>query len=111
MLSEDEFFKLLSFSIKKLRMEKGLTCEKLAEMVETDYSSINQIENNKQKPKSYTLYKIFEALGLEMLSDISSRVDKRGALESRLIEKISLMNASELASLDMLIENFNILKK
>ncbi len=111
MLSEDEFFKLISFSIKKIRMDKKLTCEKLAEMVEADYSSINQIENNKQKPKSYTLYKILNVLGVDMLSEIVGKTNRKVVLEENLIDNLSKMSVEELSSLKHFIENYNLLKK
>ena len=62
MISEIDFAKKLGTYIRRLRNEKKYSIEKLAAISEMDYSSLNKIENGKQNPTAYTLYKILFAL-------------------------------------------------
>lgn len=62
-------YKKLGEKIKKLRKEKGLTQEKLAELAKIDPKSVIQIENGKRNPTLKTINKIVIALKVH-LSDI-----------------------------------------
>lgn len=55
-------YKKLGERIKKLRKEKGLTQEKLAELAKVDPKSIIEIENGKRNPTLRTLNKVSLAL-------------------------------------------------
>ena len=59
MLSEKEFVDKIGSSLMLLRNKKRYSLENLAGFSGVDYSTINQIENGKRTPKSYTLYKLF----------------------------------------------------
>jgi len=50
--------------IKTIRIQKGLTQEVLAEKTNVSTRTIQRIENNEVDPRSYTLEKIAEALGI-----------------------------------------------
>ena len=52
--------KLLGKKIQKIRKTRGITQEKLAELVELDTSSISHIENGKYYPSAENLEKIHE---------------------------------------------------
>lgn len=49
--------KLLGKKIQKIRKTRGITQEKLAELVELDTSSISHIENGKYYPSAENLEK------------------------------------------------------
>jgi len=57
---------LNSFNIKKLRMEKGISAKKLAEMSGVSDAAVLDIENGKSDPKFSTLQKIMWALGYKV---------------------------------------------
>ena len=54
--------KLLGKKIQKIRKTRGITQEKLAELVELDTSSISHIENGKYYPSAENLEKILKVL-------------------------------------------------
>jgi len=111
MFDEKDFRKTIGGIIRKLRTNKKYSTEKLAELSNTDYSSINQIENGKQNPMSYTLYKILYALDIDILAPMTIKAKKRSNLEDLVIEKIKMMNDENLSSLLAFWEHFEIHKK
>jgi len=58
----DMEYKSLGEKIRKLRRERKLTQEKLAELAEIDPKSVIQIENGKRNPTLKTIDKIAKAL-------------------------------------------------
>lgn len=52
----------LGKQITKIRKERGLTQEKLAELASIDYSYLNLIENGKRNPSINVITKIARAL-------------------------------------------------
>lgn len=65
--------KRLGDKIEKLRKEKGLTQEKLAELAEIDPKTVIQIENAKRRnPTLETLSKIAKALNTTSTELLSS---------------------------------------
>lgn len=111
MIGELEFRKIIGDSIRRFRTDKKYSTEKLAELSDTDYSSINQIENGKQNPKSYTLYKILHCLDINILDEILVRSSKRADLEELISRRIKMMSEEELQALQIFIENFKMYKK
>lgn len=61
----DEFS--IGQQIKQLRLDKGLTLQELAEMVDLTASHISQIENAKSSPSLATLKLISRALGCRLI--------------------------------------------
>lgn len=59
---EKELLKKFGERIRKLRKEKGLSQEDLANEIEMDLTSINEIEQGHRSPKLLTIYKISRAL-------------------------------------------------
>jgi transcriptional regulator with XRE-family HTH domain len=57
-------YKSLGEKIKKLRKERNLTQEKLAELAEIDPKSVIDIESGKRNPTLKTIDKIAKALGI-----------------------------------------------
>ena len=111
MYDERDFNKKMGEAIRRLRTNKKYSIEKLAEYSDTDYSSVSQIENGKQSPKSYTLYKILHALDINSMDAIVAKAKARTTLEDSVINKIRLMNKDGLLALFSFLEKFTLLKK
>lgn len=110
MLSEDEFKALLGLTIKKMRYEKNISCEKLAVKSNIDYSTLNLIENGKQTPRAYVLYKILAALDVDVVSFLTNDRLIPSPTE-RLIAKIQYLDAEHVEALNKLTDDFDIRKK
>lgn len=111
MLNEADFQDEISKLIRKNRNLKKISCEKLAELSETDYSSINLIENRKQNPKAYTLYKILFALDIDLLKLTNTHIEHTSDTEGKLINKISLLDETAQQDLIKFLETFQIKSK
>lgn len=107
MLTEEEFLSVISDYIRKKRLENNISCEKLAEMCDMDYSSVNLIENKKQNPRSYSLYKILANLDMDIASQIKKEEIPK-TLQEKLFTKLSSMNEYQLKSLIKLLSLFDI---
>ena len=57
---------LNSFNIKKLRIEKGISTKKLAEMAGVSDNAIRSIETGESDPKFSTVQKVAGALGYKV---------------------------------------------
>jgi transcriptional regulator with XRE-family HTH domain len=62
MIDRDSLHGIIGANIRKIRLEKDLNQENLAQGIELTRSSIAQIENGKQAVTIYSLYRIAEAL-------------------------------------------------
>ena len=80
MLNEKEFLRLISDSIRKRRLAGKISSEKLSELSGMDYSSINLIENQKQNPRSYSLYKLLFALDIDITKDLKEDISQKESL-------------------------------
>jgi len=80
-------------NIRRLREEKNLTQEKLAEMVEVSGSYIGYLERGKQSPSLKLLGKIAEALGVQPDTllvnpeNVSEETEELRKLNALLIDK------------------------
>ncbi len=110
MLSEDEFKALLGLTIKKMRYKKKLSCEKLAVKSNIDYSTLNLIENGKQTPRAYVLYKILAALDVDVVSFLTDDSLIPSPTE-QLIAKIQHLDVEYVEALNKLTDDFDIRKK
>ena len=111
MISETDFIGKLGLYIRRLRSKKKYSIEKLSEYSETDYSSLNKIENGKQNPTAYTLYKIFLALDI----DITQKFEKQNVKQDDLLQKIAIklkvLPQENLKALYQLLDEFEITKR
>ena len=110
MLNEKEFLRLISDSIRKRRLAGKISSEKLSELSGMDYSSINLIENQKQNPRSYSLYKLLFALDIDITKDLKEDISQQD-VKDKIIRKLNLMTDSQKESLLKLIDNFEIIAK
>lgn len=110
MLNEKEFLRLINDSIRKRRLASKISSEKLSELSGMDYSSINLIENQKQNPRSYSLYKLLFALDIDITKDLKEDISQQD-VKDKIIRKLNLMTDSQKESLLKLIDNFEITAK
>ncbi len=108
MLSEKEFYGLFADALRKARKAKGYTFETLAAESETDYSTVNLIENNKQQPKAYTLYRLFYALGID-IEDFIGGADR--AEENVILSRLKSLDSDQLAVLSDFLNTYRLSKK
>ena len=99
MLSEKEFVDKISSSLLRLRDKKRYSLENLAVFSGVDYSTINQIENGKRTPKSYTLYKLFYTLGVDITDIFSNETEEQEQLTRILTNKIKSLKAPQIKAL------------
>lgn len=59
---ENEVKKKFGENVRKVRLSKDLSQEKLAFEIGMDLTSVNEIENGHRSPKLATIYKISKAL-------------------------------------------------
>jgi len=64
-------------TLKSLRIEKGFTQEKLAELSNLDVTFISKMENGKLQPSLTTIISISKALGVSA-SYLIDRIEKLG---------------------------------
>lgn len=62
-------------TLKSLRIEKGFTQEKLAELSNLDVTFISKMENGKLQPSLTTIFSISQALGVKA-SYLIDRIEK-----------------------------------
>lgn len=64
-------------TLKSLRIEKGFTQEKLAELSNLDVTFISKMENGKLQPSLTTIFSVSNALGVQA-SYLIDKVEKLG---------------------------------
>lgn len=57
-------------NIKELRKEKGLSQQKLGELVGVTRQTINALENSRYNPSLLLAHKITQILGKELIEDV-----------------------------------------
>jgi ribosome-binding protein aMBF1 (putative translation factor) len=70
--AEREGFREIAWLLIKYRMDKGLSQEKLAELVGTSHSQISRIESGRHRTNLETLSRIAHALDLRMVLGFES---------------------------------------
>jgi len=111
MLTEAEFRNGLGVLIRKLRQRKGVSSADLSLDCDVDYSTINQIENGKQNPRVYTLYKILINLDIDIDSLLKEKQQEQVSAEKTLIQKICLLSKEQQKSLISFLNQFEIAEK
>lgn len=107
MLNEEDFLNGISNIIRKRRHNKKLSCEKLTELSNADYSSVNLIKNHKQNPRAKILY----ALDIDLLQFISEKAETIVNTNENLINKISLLDEASPQDLLKFLDSINSKKK
>ena len=110
-LEEQELINEFADILRQLRRRKKYTFDKLSEMSNIDYSTLNLIENRKQNPRLYTLYKLLYALDIDILNLLKNRNDELKDSKTSIINKLEKIDLETLESVSELLDNFNISKK
>ena len=108
MLSEKEFVDKISSSLLRLRDKKRYSLENLAVFSGVDYSTINQIENGRRTPKSYTLYKLFYTLGVDITDIFSNETEEQEQLTRILTNKIKSLKAPQIKALLEFLDTYEL---
>jgi len=98
---------VLGEKIRKLRKEKGLTLDKLAELTESSKSYIWELENkNPPRPSAEKLSKIAEKLGttIEYLLDEGEAVTVEDAADAQFYRQYKKMNATTKAKIRQMVD-------
>lgn len=106
MLSEEEFKNTIATAIRKMRNAEKKSCEELAAHSGIDYSSLNLIENGKQSPKAYTLYKVLLSLGVDICSIVADEGNRNREPEDVLVKKISRLDEKQQETLLKFLNEF-----
>ena len=91
-----DFKKLLGKKIQSIRKAKGLTQEKLAELIDIETPSLSYLETGKYAPSVETLQKLSKVLDVKpwefyFFTDLSDE-DKKNELKKALDENPKLIN-------------------
>ena len=65
-MTERELYKRVAERIKQLRMEKGITQQQMAVMLDYEKSNMSRLESGKVNIRLNTIYKISRALKISM---------------------------------------------
>lgn len=98
---------ILGEKIRKLRKEKGLTLDKLAELTESSKSYIWELENkNPPRPSAEKLSKIAEKLGttIEYLMDEGEAVSVEDAADAQFYRQYRKMNTTTKAKIRQMVD-------
>lgn len=98
---------ILGEKIRKLRKEKGLTLDKLAELTESSKSYIWELENkNPPRPSAEKLSKIAEKLGttIEYLMDEGEAVTVEDAADAQFYRQYKKMHPTTRAKIRQMVD-------
>ena len=98
---------ILGEKIRRLRKEKGLTLDKLAELTGSSKSYIWELENkNPPRPSAEKLSKIAEKLGttIEYLMDEGKAVSVEDAADAQFYRQYQKMNSTTKAKIRQMVE-------
>lgn len=106
-----ELKKKLGARIQEIRKSKGITQEKLAEMINMDTPNLSNIERGKKFMTADTLEKIASVLGIEEkeLFDFG-HINSDDELKQRIILNISDLTSQELKFVDKIIKDLKFLR-
>ncbi len=65
-MKEQELYKRVADRIKQLRIEKGITQQQLAGLIDYEKSNMSRLESGRVNIKLNTIYKISRALNISM---------------------------------------------
>ena len=108
MLTEKEFVDKVGSSLLRLRDKNRYSLEYLAGFSGVDYSTINQIENGRRTPKSYTLYKLFYTLGVDITDIFSNETEEQEQLTRILTNKIKSLKAPQIKALLEFLDTYEL---
>lgn len=111
MLKEKDLIDLIADTLRQTRREKKYTLEKLAEKSDTDYSTVSLIENGRQNPKVYTVYKLFYALDIDITELIAVKKNEMQDSKLAMLNRLEKLDSDTLEAVCELLDKFDISKK
>jgi len=87
---------MLGSAIKKARLDKKLTQEKLAELICITPMHIKQLESERRKPSVDVLYKLVSALDLSLDSLFSDIEDDKQEIRNKILLSLDHCNIREM---------------
>ena len=64
-ISNEDYTKAFGSHLRKIRLESGLTCEKLEEITDIDAKQISRLERGERSPNLTTIYFLAKGLGVK----------------------------------------------
>lgn len=89
-------YKSFGSAMKKARLEKKLTQEKLAELIAITPNHIKQLESERREPSVKVLYKLVQVLDISLDSLFSNSNDNVQELKNKINLCLDRCNAHEL---------------
>jgi len=83
-------------AIKKARLDKNLTQEKLAELVGITPMHVKQLESERRNPSVDVLYKLVSVLDLSLDKLFSDNDDRKQELRNKIVLSLSHCNIPEM---------------
>lgn len=111
MLTQEELINAIADLIRQARQHAGYTLEKLAEKSNIDYSTANLIENGKQNPRVYTVYKLLYSLDIDIVKLLNNANNKMSDRRTFMLNKLENLDNGTIEALCELISKFEIIKK
>lgn len=108
MLNQSIFLSELANILRQMRKSKHFTFEKLADISNVDYSTLNLIEHSKQNPRLYTIYKILYALNVDLLNILQEDVNQRQDKKREILAKFEMLDVQTLEALDIIVTKLNV---
>ena len=97
------------YNLKKLRQEKGISQQKLAEVISVSQQSINKYENHNVEPDICTLTKLanyFHTSVDYLIGNTQEKEEPFSSEEQRLINAYRKLNDKEKRSIILVITNY-----
>ena len=88
--------KLFGENLKQIRKRKGLTQEKLAELIGMDTRNLCKMENGNHFPQAKNLEKIIEVLDINIIELFDFQDDTESNLKQKIFYYVDKLNLKEL---------------
>lgn len=111
MLDQRELIGFIADTLRQARQRKNFTLDKLAEKSDTDYSTVSLIENGRQNPKIYTMYKLLYALDIDIAALLTEESRKVRDRKAAILNRLEKLDTATLECIDEFLDNFHISKK
>ena len=111
MLEQQDFLIAVTDILKQARHGKKYTLDKLAEKSNVDYSTVNLIENGKQNPRIYTVYKLLYALDIDLAHLLANKKVEMQDEKKAILNKLEKLDLETLECVCTFLEVFKITQK
>jgi transcriptional regulator with XRE-family HTH domain len=111
MLKKEKMIKAIADVLRKARVQNNYTIERLANESGTDYSTANLIENGKQNPQIYTIYKLLYPLGIDLVALLKGEAEEKDDRRTLLVARLETLDLATLESITALLGKFEVKEK